>query len=202
LLGEDNVAVRHEQTQLPFGTDDAVAVIGLSLEDVIRDGGEGLVLRHTTGIWYPERSHNLLKVKQRDDMEGIVRGYITGRETDKGSKLRGLMGALILELPNGKRMELSGFTDQERELSMRDNVPWTDEIFEIQHDMNTWEQSLDSLPNSIAYQWAYKYPEKEVPKCIEAKAFPRGTEISFKYRGKTEDGIPQEAAYWRERDDE
>ena len=192
------VAVAHTQVQLPFGTEDAQDMIDGTLMDVTRAGGEGLILRHTTGIWYPERSHNLLKVKQRDDMEGVVRGYVTGRATELGSKLRGLMGAMILELPNGKRMELSGFTDEERELTLRD-VEWPEEILEIYNRLHGWEQGMDNLKDRLAWQWAYDHPETEVPKCIEAKAFPRGTEVSFKYRGKTEDGIPQEAAYWRKR---
>lgn len=194
-----SIVIDHYQVHLAFSTDFAVKQIEEYLEKTISAGGEGLILRHTTGVWWPERSHNLLKVKQRNDMEGIVRGYITGRATDLGSKLRGLMGAMILELPNGKRLELSGFTDKERELTMRDDCPWPDEIHEIQHDFPDWELNLDSLPDRLAWQWAYDHPETEVPKCIEAKTFPRGTEISFKYRGLTEDGIPQEAAYWRKR---
>ncbi len=200
-LSDNPVVVVHYQEQLPFSTKAAVARINGRLEEITRAGGEGLILRHTTGIWYPERSHNLLKVKQRDDMEGTVTGYVTGRETDLGSKLRGLMGAMILELPNGKRMELSGFTDAERTLTMRD-VEYPEEIQEILRGFPSWEQEIDGVNDRLAWQWAYNYPATEVPKCIEAKAFPRGTEVSFKYRGKTVDDIPQEAAYWRKRNGE
>lgn len=86
------------------------------LDDITSNKGEGVMLRHPFSCWEPHRSHQLLKAKHYQDAEGTVTGYTTGRETDKGSKLLGLMGALIIEF-KGKRLELSGFTDQERELS-------------------------------------------------------------------------------------
>ena len=149
-------------------------------EEVLAKGGEGLIVRDPFKPWVPARSHSMLKVKKWDDAEGTVVGYITGRETDKGSKLLGMMGALILEIDGGKRLELSGFTNEERTLRMID--PYKGDETAGQVD---------------AYAWAASCPENECLDCIEAKHFPRGTRVSYKYRGLSKDGIPQEARYWR-----
>ena len=77
--------------------------------------GEGLIIRAPNSLWIPERCHSLVKVKKLHDDEATVTGYTTGRETDKGSKLLGMMGALVVDF-YGHRLELSGFTDAERRL--------------------------------------------------------------------------------------
>ena len=46
-------------------------------------------------------------------------GFTSGRETHKGSRLLGKIGALIVDY-QGKRLELSGLTDAEREFADRD----------------------------------------------------------------------------------
>jgi ATP-dependent DNA ligase len=181
-LEDNDHLIIHEQIRLPFASDKAEAKVNKMLEAVTREGGEGLIVRSDCGQWMPERSHMLQKVKKLDDMEGVVTGYITGRETDKGSKLLGLMGALILEIDGGKRLELSGFTDAER----------------ILIDRRRPEDLFGSA--SPAGDWAQDNPGEECPDWIEAKEFPRGCRVTFKYRGKSKDGIPQEARYWRHYD--
>jgi len=146
---------------------------------VVEKGGEGVVVRNNMP-WYPTRNDNALKHKPLKDMEGTVIGYITGRETDKGSKLLGMMGAMILHLDNGKQLELSGFTDEERKLQGTG----------VLHNLNT------------CYQWACENPETLCPDWIEAIHFPRGTRVTFKYRCLTRDGVPQEARYHRIREGE
>ena len=116
-LNKTDVAKAHEQILLQDQTQKAHELVSEMTKDITLIGGEGMVLRHPNAFYRCERTHNLLKVKKYKDAEGTVMGYITGRETDKGSKLRGLMGALILELDNGKRLELSGFTEDERLLT-------------------------------------------------------------------------------------
>jgi len=135
------------------------------LDAVTTIGGEGMMLRSPYSYWAPERSKNLLKVKKLDDMEGTVIGYTAGRRTDKGSKLLGLMGALVLRLPSGVRLELSGFTEEERQLN-------------------------DST-------YALDHPGEELPSDVYAVAFPRGMKVTFRYRGLTNDGVPNEARFWR-----
>lgn len=170
--------VVHYQQQLPFATNSARVTIENHLEYISEQGGEGLILRNPINIWKPERTYELLKVKKLDDAEGRVTGYTTGRETDKGSRLLGKMGALIVEY-NGKRLELSGFKDQERRLFLRsgDNDWVYDEI--------------------LGKTWAAEHPGEDCPEHVTNRLFPIGSVVSFKYRGKSDDGIPQEARYWR-----
>lgn len=169
LRVNDNLQV-HMQHRLPFSTPDALILLHKRLESITDQGGEGLILRKPSSLWETKRSYNILKVKKYLDAEATVIGYTTGRETDKGSKLLGLMGALITTF-EGKRLELSGFTEAERVLYGKNIV--------------------------YAREWAINNPEKEVPDWIKNPLFPRGSQVTFRYRELTDDGIPKEARYWR-----
>ena len=149
------------------------------LDAITDDGGEGLMARVKFSNYQCARSHSLFKLKKLEDSDGVVIGYITGRETEKGSKLLGLMGALVLRLDNGCTLELSGFTDHERRL-----------------------QDIENDVTRSARNWALGNPEKHVPDWIEATEFPRGSRVSFRFRGRSKDGVPNEARYWRKRRDE
>ena len=48
--------------------------------------------------------------------------------------------------------------------------------------------------------WAENHIATSCPKSVFAPAFPIGSKVTFKYRGKSRDGIPQEARYWRKYD--
>ena len=170
-------AVAHNQVQLMFQTSMAKVQVKSMAEKIENKEGEGLILRDANSIWLTERSWKNLKVKKLKDAEGIVLGYTTGKKTDKGSKLLGLMGALILSF-NGNRFELSGFTDHERRLG------WTSGVCRAEAEQTPTE-------------WAEEYPGQEVPDWIEATEFPRGSSVTFKYRDKTKDELPNEAKYWR-----
>ncbi len=168
-IAESDTLKVHDQEQLPFNTDAAIAKILEELDRETEKGGEGIIIRRRSSLWKPERNYDLLKVKKFKDDEAIVIGYTCGSETDKGSKLLGLMGALILDY-NGLRFKLSGFTDQERQLN-----------------------------DEKARVWATQNPDAECPEWIYNPMFPRGSTITFKYRDLTDDGIPKEARYWRKR---
>jgi hypothetical protein len=71
------------------------------------------MLRNPDGPWLPKRVSSLLKYKPFSDDEGTVVGFTSGRKTDKGSKLLGMIGSLILDY-RGKRLELAGLTNEER----------------------------------------------------------------------------------------
>lgn len=164
---QGNAVVKvHPQEQLQ-DNDSAIGRLKELCEKVAQSGGEGIMLRHPTSYWVPGRSYTLLKHKPSLDMEGIVVGLTSGRETDKGSKLLGKMGALILDI-GGKRLELSGFTEDERELD-----------------------------SGEARLYAAMHPGEEMPLWVKSKHFPIGATITFKYREMTDDGIPKEARYWR-----
>lgn len=155
-----------EQFELPFSTHEAEEVAHKSLEIYTDVGGEGVMLRSPDQVWNPTRVHGLVKMKKLQDAEATVIGYVSGRQTDRGSKLLGLMGALVVEY-NGKQFELSGFTDEERRL-------------------------VD--PNGFATA----NPGTALPSDVFSERFPRGSEVTFRFREHSRDGIPIEARYWRQ----
>ena len=144
-----------EQVRLPDTLSESRAKIEELLTTITSQGGEGLVLRSPYSLWEPARSNNVLKVKLVDDSEGIVTGYIGGK-----GKYEGMIGAFVLRLPSGKRLELSGFTDAERYAVIK---------------LAPGQESQEPC----------------------SQVFPLGSKVTFKYRGCSVDGIPQEARYWR-----
>ena len=115
LIIDNEIVRRVEQHQLPFATHEAEEIIQIALEKICDIGGEGVMARSPDQAWEPKRVHGLVKLKKLQDAEAEVLGYVSGRQTDRGSKLLGLMGALIVEYKE-KQFELSGFTDEERGL--------------------------------------------------------------------------------------
>ena len=101
-------------------------------------------------------------------------GFTSGRETNKGSRLLGKIGALIVDY-QGKRLELSGLTDAEREFAESRDGP--------------------RLGRRASPAWTCPYWSR-------ASQFKKGQTVTFKYRELTDDGIPKEARYWRRRDAE
>lgn len=148
-------------------------------------GGEGVVFTQGDQPYLCERVHGQVKQKPYKSDEATVTGYVTGRETDKGSKLLGMMGALVCRLDNGKTFELSGFTNAERTLIV-----------------NNLDSAYDTTIQRMAdaQTWASRYPETVCGNEIEAVYFPRGSRITFKYRELTDDGRPKEASYFRKRE--
>jgi DNA ligase-1 len=173
----NDVVKIHHQIELPFATTEAVKKLNVMLDTITSAGGEGVMLRSPTSIWVPQRTRTLLKCKALNDAEGVVTGYTFGRETDLGSKLLGLMGALVLDF-RGKRFELSGFTDAERVLA-----------------------TLGMNPVDSAFEYGCKHPGEAVPEIFYNPMFPRGSVVTFRYRELTDDLLPKEARYWRKRDE-
>ncbi|MDO5694001.1 MAG: DNA ligase [Pseudomonadota bacterium] len=80
------------------------------LRDVVRGGGEGLMLRRGASLHQAGRSGDLLKLKTHDDAEARVLAHLPGK-----GKHAGRLGALLVETPEGKRFALgTGFTDAQR----------------------------------------------------------------------------------------
>jgi DNA ligase-1 len=173
--GANEAIVPHKQYELPFQT--SLAQKHLDIQRLkLLPTEDGLIIRHPDKIWVPEQCHHVLKVKDFDDDEAIVVGYVTGRETDKGSRLLGMMGAMVVRW-KGKIFEISGFTDEERKLtSSNQDAPW-----------------------SSAEDWAIAHPEETCPDDIWALHFPKGSIITFKYQGVSDEGIPNSANYWRQK---
>ncbi|MET3136097.1 DNA ligase-1 [Undibacterium sp. GrIS 1.2] len=80
------------------------------LNQVVRDGGEGLMLHRADALWQTGRSDVLLKLKPQLDAEAIV----VSHEPGKG-KYQGMLGALVVQTPEGVRFWLgTGFSDEQR----------------------------------------------------------------------------------------
>lgn len=81
------------------------------LDDVVNNGGEGLMLHHGNAYYQAKRNHYLMKLKRYDDAEAIVLQYVPG----KGKNI-GKMGALLVKTTQGVIFKIgTGFSDKERE---------------------------------------------------------------------------------------
>ena len=156
-----------KQEKLSLKEDEARARFEEYLTCVVDQGGEGLVLRDPTALWIPKRHTGILKHKPYHDAEATITGFTSGRETDKGSRLLGKIGALVLDY-EGKRLELAGLTDLERE--------------------------LDTLQGR---HYAADHPGVDMPYWVEGKCFKIGQIVTFKYRELSDDGVPKDARYSR-----
>lgn len=169
-LQENDVVKLHPQEQLPYGRASALTVLEEKASKIVEAGGEGVMLRSSASYWAPKRVHTLLKYKPCKDAEATVIGFTWGRETELGSKLLGKMGALIVDW-DGVIFKLSGFTDEEREVT-----PY-------------------NLEEAIANQGEVAKAGYSVV------AFPFESTVTFTYRELTDGGVPKEARYLRRREE-
>lgn len=80
------------------------------LKQIVKNGGEGLVLHRANALWSPGRSDALLKLKPMLDDEARVVAHLPGK-----GKHAGRLGALLLALPDGQQFALgTGFSDAQR----------------------------------------------------------------------------------------
>lgn len=83
----------------------------LKLNQVVIQGGEGLMLHRADALYVTGRSDVLLKLKPYFDAEATVIAHTAGR-----GKYQGKLGALVVETKDGVRFKLgTGFTDAERD---------------------------------------------------------------------------------------
>ena len=97
------------------------------------------------------------------------------------------MGALVLKTQSGLRLELSGFTDQERA------VHWigAGDAVLTRSPENSW------IPTEGLLQEG-----REASANWSPTAFPKGTVVTYTYRELTDSGVPKEARYLRVRSPE
>jgi len=165
----DSRCYMHPQTRLIDMPVEAANQVEAYLEKVLDQGGEGVVIRGPKTLWTPKRHRGLLKYKPFSDAEATVTGFTSGRKTNKGSRLLGKIGALITNY-QGKRLELSGLTDAEREFA------------------EGWMSAHATF-----------HPGEDMPTGFQGKQFKVGQTVTFKYRELSDDGIPKEARFWRRR---
>lgn len=162
----DNVYM-HRQLYLPNNEEAASEALKVFLDRVLDQGGEGVIIRDPTAVWTPKRVDTILKYKPYSDDEATIVGFTSGRETTKGSKLLGLIGALICDY-RGERLELSGLTNEERKFQT--------EFFT---------------------EYAVTHPGEDMPTGTQGLYFKTGDSVTFKYQKLSDDKIPVDAHYWR-----
>lgn len=86
------------------------AVLKRKLDEVVRGGGEGLMLHLADAAYVTGRSDVLLKLKPSQDTEALVIEHVPGK-----GKYQGMLGALRVQAPDGKKFLIgTGFTDEVR----------------------------------------------------------------------------------------
>lgn len=112
LVGEGQGDTGATLFALPQWRIDSRAALRQRLDDVVRAGGEGLVLHRADAPWTAGRDAGLWKLKPQHDAEAVVLAVLPGR-----GRLAGRMGALrVRDLASGLAFHLgSGFSDAQRE---------------------------------------------------------------------------------------
>lgn len=86
------------------------AALQALLLTTLQTGGEGVMLHRGASLYSAQRSDDLLKFKPYEDAEARVIALVPGQ-----GKYLGLMGALLVETPQGQRFKLgTGFSDAQR----------------------------------------------------------------------------------------
>ena len=86
------------------------AALQRRLDEVLRQGGEGLVLHRAAAHWHPGRSSDLLKLKPLSDAEATVVDHQPGH-----GRLAGQLGALTVRTDDGITLAIgTGFSDAQR----------------------------------------------------------------------------------------
>ncbi len=87
------------------------ASLNLRLKQVVKNGGEGLMLHRADAEYITGRNAALIKLKPQHDAEATVVAHTAGR-----GKYKGKLGALVVETPEGIRFKLgTGFSNAQRE---------------------------------------------------------------------------------------
>ena len=86
------------------------ATLQAKLDDVVQNGGEGLMLHLTSSLVTVGRSDVLLKLKPVLDAEAVVVGHVAGK-----GKYKGVTGALDVKTADGQRFKIgTGLSDEQR----------------------------------------------------------------------------------------
>lgn len=82
-----------------------------ALDNVVSEGGEGLMLRRGGSLHSTGRSDDLLKVKRYDDAEAVVVAHLAG-----SGKYEGMLGSVRVRRNDGRQFHIgTGFSDEQRE---------------------------------------------------------------------------------------
>jgi DNA ligase-1 len=85
-------------------------VLMKKLDDIVNQGGEGLMLHLASSVYKNARSDDLLKLKKHFDAEAVVINHLPGK-----GKYKGMLGSIVVETADKKRFKIgTGFSDAER----------------------------------------------------------------------------------------
>jgi DNA ligase-1 len=85
-------------------------VLMLKLQEINKNGAEGLMLHRADSLYQATRNDDLLKLKTHFDAEAKVIAYVAGK-----GKYQGMMGAIIVENEDKIRFKIGGgFLDEQR----------------------------------------------------------------------------------------
>lgn len=85
-------------------------VLMKKLDDIVEQGGEGLMLHLGSSLYKNGRSDDLLKLKKHFDAEAMVINHIPGK-----GKYKGMLGSMLVETADKNRFKIgTGFSDMER----------------------------------------------------------------------------------------
>jgi len=80
------------------------------LDKIVRQGGEGLMLKRGASLPGVGRSDDLLKVKQYQDAEAVVVAHLPGE-----GEFEGMLGSIRVKRPDGRQFHIgTGFSHAER----------------------------------------------------------------------------------------
>ena len=80
------------------------------LDNIVLNGGEGLMLHLGASLYKSGRSDDLLKLKKHFDAEAIVIKHLLGN-----GKYKGMLGSLLVETMDEKQFKIgTGFSDEQR----------------------------------------------------------------------------------------
>jgi DNA ligase-1 len=99
----------HIQSVVQFKLDDHVVLLE-TLDRIVKNKGEGLMLHRGASHYQNNRSDDLLKLKKSSDAEATVIEHYGGQ-----GKYNGLLGSMLVETDDQRRFKLgTGFSDLER----------------------------------------------------------------------------------------
>ncbi len=143
-------------------------------------GGEGMMLRKAQSRYERGRSSTLLKVKTFHDAEAKVVEHLPGT-----GKHKGRLGALSVELPDGKRFSVgTGFSDYEREhppvvgsiITFRyqelsdAGIPRFPAFVRERTDVDSFKTNLETAPAATAKPPTTPAPAKTAPPAGQVSA--------------------------------
>lgn len=109
LVQQANVPWLHAIEQLPVVDRDSLQK---RLNEVVKAGGEGLMLHRADALYETGRSDTLLKVKPWEDAEAVVIAHLPGK-----GKHTGRLGALRVRADDGREFSLgTGLSDAQRDI--------------------------------------------------------------------------------------